>query len=243
MWFEILVIVIALGLAGFAKGIVGVGLPPIAMGLLVLAMSPVDAAATMVIPALLTNVVQGVRGPEMWPLLRRFSGMLAATALATVALAGALSAYAETAIAVLGLLLVAYGLYSLRAPVLTISPRTERWLGPASGLATGAVTAFTGVSSMPSVPFLQSAGLKRDALIQAMGLSFCVSALALIIGLGASGDFGGVDWLDIGVATGAAFAGMAVGARLRQSLDERLFRSVFLWGLVALGLFLFVRSV
>lgn len=238
---ELLVILLALGVAGFAKGLIGLGLPPIAMGLLVLAMSPVEAAATMVLPALLTNVLQGARGPHFVRLLRRFWTMLVAIALGTLALAGALSAHSDAAIAVLGLLLVAYGLYSLHAPGLTISIRIEKWLGPASGLATGAVTAFTGVSSMPSVPFLQAAGLERDALIQAMGLTFSVSALALLAALGLSGDFLRVSLLDVAVAIAAAFVGMAGGARVRRMFDEKLFRRVFLFGLVFLGLYLMLR--
>src|SRR4029450_4958570 len=45
-------------LAGFVKGVVGLGLPTITMGLLSLAMTPAQAAALLVVPSLVTNVWQ-----------------------------------------------------------------------------------------------------------------------------------------------------------------------------------------
>ncbi len=211
------------------------------MGLLVLAMSPVEAAAIMVIPALLTNIWQAVAGPELSSLLKRFWPTLLATGAATLVLAGVMSAHADIAITILGALLVVYGAYSLRGSVVHLSRKTEIWLGPLSGAVTGIVTALTGVSSMPSVPFLQSLGLRRDAFIQSMGLSFSVSAFALIGALGLSGDFEGVSPVSIVAATLGAFAGMAAGTRLRRAMDETMFRKVILWGLIVLGAYLVLR--
>ncbi|MCP6725802.1 sulfite exporter TauE/SafE family protein, partial [Klebsiella pneumoniae] len=76
-------------LAGFVKGILGQGLPTVAVGLLSLIMSPGEAAALIVIPALLTNIWQAWFGPSFVPLIRRlwptllasFLGTFAATAL------------------------------------------------------------------------------------------------------------------------------------------------------------------
>ena len=45
-------------LAGFVKGVLGQGLPTVAVGLLSLIMSPGEAAALVVIPALITNIWQ-----------------------------------------------------------------------------------------------------------------------------------------------------------------------------------------
>ena len=50
-------------LAGFVKGVLGQGLPTVAVGLLSLIMSPGEAAALVVIPALLTNIWQAWFGP------------------------------------------------------------------------------------------------------------------------------------------------------------------------------------
>lgn len=43
-------------LAGLVKGVIGLGLPTIAMGLLALVMAPIEAAAILILPSFLTNV-------------------------------------------------------------------------------------------------------------------------------------------------------------------------------------------
>src|SRR3954469_314512 len=80
---------VAFVFAGFVKGVLGQGLPTVAIGLLSLIMSPGEAAALVVIPALLTNIWQGWYGPSLTPLIRRlwptllasFVGTFVATAL------------------------------------------------------------------------------------------------------------------------------------------------------------------
>jgi uncharacterized protein len=62
-------------LAGFVKGVIGLGLPTVAMGLLALVMTPAQAAALLVVPSFLTNVWQAM-GPELTPLVRRLWPML-----------------------------------------------------------------------------------------------------------------------------------------------------------------------
>ena len=94
---------------------------------------------------------------------------------------------------------------------------------------------------MPSVPFLQSVGLDRDAFVQAMGISFSVSALALALALGATGGLSAVPVIGIVAATGSALAAMWGGLLLRKRLDQATFRRVFLIALLALGIYLALR--
>jgi uncharacterized membrane protein YfcA len=62
-------------LAEFVKGVVGVGLPTIAMGLLAAVMTPAQAAALLTVPSFITNVWQAT-GPQFGPLVRRLWPML-----------------------------------------------------------------------------------------------------------------------------------------------------------------------
>ena len=61
----------------------------------------------------------------------------------------------------------------------TVPARGERWLSLAVGVATGLITAATGVFVIPAVPYLQALGLDKDDLVQALGVSFTVSTVAL----------------------------------------------------------------
>jgi uncharacterized membrane protein YfcA len=63
-------------LAGFIKGVVGLGLPTVSIGLLATAMPPSHAVAIVVVPAIATNIWQSFAGPylntivlRLWPLL------------------------------------------------------------------------------------------------------------------------------------------------------------------------------
>lgn len=78
-------------LAGFVKGVIGLGLPTVAMGLLAVVMTPAQAAALLVVPSFITNVWQAM-GPEFLPLVRRLGPMLLGICAGTWAGAGLLSA-------------------------------------------------------------------------------------------------------------------------------------------------------
>ena len=79
-------------LAGLVKGVIGLGLPTVAIGLLSLVMRPVEAAALLVVPAMVTNVWQLAAGGAVRPLVRRFRGLLVMVVLGTWAGAGVLAA-------------------------------------------------------------------------------------------------------------------------------------------------------
>ena len=178
-------------LAGLVKGVVGLGLPTLAMALLALAMPPAQAAAALLIlPSLVTNVWQMRPWPTLAPMTRRLWPMQAGVVAGTLCGAWLLGAPAGAwAMQALGAALVVYGLWGLSgARVSQVPAGAERVLGPLVGAVTGLVTAATGVFVIPAVPYLQALGLSRDELVQAMGLSFTVSTVALAAGLMLNGQ-------------------------------------------------------
>jgi uncharacterized membrane protein YfcA len=111
------------------------------------------------------------------------------------------------------------------------------------GALTGLATAATGVFAIPAVPYLGALGLDKDDLIQALGLSFTVSTVALAAALAAGGAF---HFGDVGASTaalGPALLGMAAGGALRGRFSEQTFRRVFFGGLLVLGAHLASRAV
>ena len=231
-------------LAGFAKGVIGLGLPTISMGLLAVVLSPVEAAALLILPSLVTNVWQMLDGPHFRPLLRRLWPLNLGVCLGTWAGAAFLSGlggpYGALA---LGIALMAYAISGLAALKLTVPTGAERWMGPLAGASTGAITAATGVFVIPAVPYLQAIGLSKDELVQALGLSFTVSTLALAITLAGSAGLGlGLAWPSVaGVAV--ALVGMRLGQAIRARLSPTTFRLWFFAGLLALGAYLAARGL
>lgn len=210
-------------MAGMVKGVTGMGLPTVAMALLAFVMPPMEAAALLVVPSLLTNGWQLVSGPPLYPLWLRLRGMMAGIFLGTL-VGGALLMRLDGGGTVLGLALVLYALVGLSSWQWRVPARHEPWLAPLVGAGTGVLTAATGVFVLPAVPYLQALAMERDELVQAMGLSFAVSTMALAIVLAAHDAWqpavAGASFL----AQLPALAGILAGQRLRRCLRPALFR-------------------
>jgi uncharacterized membrane protein YfcA len=243
MIFILAVAGFAFVLAGFVKGVLGQGLPTVAVGILALIMSPGEATALLIIPALLTNIWQGWAGPSLRPLLRRLWPTMVAICLGTwIATALGLGLLTPEAAALarkaLGAALILYGVLGVSRIRLQVPPRAEPWLGPVMGAANGAVSTATGVFMVPVIPYIQSLGLERDDLVQAQGISFTVSTLSLSLVLIGSGTLNATNAMGSLLAVAVTFFGMMIGQRVRKLFNPEVFRFLFFLGMVALGVHL-----
>lgn len=226
-------------LAGAVKGVVGLGLPTVAMGLLSLRMPPAEAAAILLLPSFITNVWQLAEGPRLGALVRRLWPTLAAIFISTVAAAGVIaSTQSAVAIAALGCALLLYAAAGLFNFHMNVSPPAERWAGPTVGIVTGFITGATGTFVVPAVPYLAGLGLSRDELIQALGLSFTVSTVALGIGLLWHDALELQSISDSALAVVPALLGMMLGGWIRRRVSPERFRRWFFIGLGLLALHL-----
>jgi uncharacterized membrane protein YfcA len=216
-------------LAGFAKGVIGLGLPTISMGLLAVVLPAPEAAALLILPSLVTNVWQMLDGPHLGPVLRRLWPLNLGVCLGTWAGAAFIAGLGGPWSAVaLGVALMAYAVSGLAALRLVVPRVAEPWLGPMAGVVTGAITSATGVFVIPAVPYMQAIGLTKDELVQALGLS------------------GAFTWDLAGPSLAAvviALAGMRLGQAVRARLAPATFRLWFFAGLLALGAYLAARGL
>ncbi|NIF31871.1 sulfite exporter TauE/SafE family protein [Enterobacter sp. Cy-643] len=223
-------------LAGTVKGVTGMGLPTVAMGILGSLISPVAAAGMLLLPSFLTNIFQLYEGGNLAALLQRLWPMMLTIVLGTLGSSSLLasgSSYATTV--ALGIALIVYALWTLFARPLHIPVRHERWLSPLIGLLTGLLTGGTGVFVIPAVPYIQSLGLERDELVQALGLSFTFSTLALAAGLWWHGALQEIAISTSVMAVVASLIGLFAGQRIRKRISPLAFKRGFLICLVLLG--------
>lgn len=221
---------------GVVKGVTGMGLPTVAMAILGAAVSPLTAAGLVIAPAFVTNVWQIYAGRSLGRLLARMWPMLTAVVAGTVGGASRLAGGdVKLTTAALGAALVAYAGFSLIAQPLSVPARAEPWLGPVVGGATGFVTGCTGVFVIPAGPYLQALGLDKDDLVQALGLSFTVSTLALATGLASRGAWRLDNLTMSSLAIAPSLLGMGAGQIVRNRISPVTFRCWFLIALVALG--------
>jgi uncharacterized membrane protein YfcA len=244
--FDTLTILAVVGtflIAGTVKGVIGLGLPTVSLALLTVAIDLPNAMALLLVPSFVTNLWQAVVGGKGGAILRRLWPFLL-MATATVWLGAAALIRVDLALlsALLGVLLVVYSAASLAGLRFTITSRQEAWVGPLVGSANGILTGMTGSFVVPGVFFLQAIGLSRDLLIQAMGMLFTVSTLALAVALRAN------DLLTIELGTLSAAAllpaiiGMVLGRRIRQGLSEQLFQRIFFVALLILGAYIIASA-
>lgn len=231
-------------LAGLVKGVTGLGLPTVSMGLLAAVMTPLQAAALVVLPTFLTNIWQLVAGPSLKPIVLRLWPMMAAVCLGTWAGAGLMTgSYARYGTLFLGATLIVYALTALASLRLKVAKNHEFWLGPLVGAVSGVISAATGVFMIPSVPYLQAIGFDKEDLVQALGLTFTVSTIALSVNLARAGALEvSLAGPTLGVLAMAAL-GMWAGQELRLRLSPQTFRRWFLIGLALLGAYLVARTL
>jgi uncharacterized membrane protein YfcA len=231
-------------LAGFVKGFIGMGLPTIATGLLTLVMAPGQAAGLLVVPNFSTNIWQALAGRKLPALLRRFWPMLLGICVGSTPGAGFLAHDTSgRATMALGIMLVAYALLSLTAPRIKAPPQSEWWLAPVIGTVTGFIAILTGVFVLPLVPYLQSLGFEKDELIQALGLSLLISAVALGIALAREGALPLAMLAGSVIALAPAGLGLAIGQWCRSRVSGAMFVRIFGIGLLLIGLHLALRSL
>ncbi|HEY0233967.1 MAG TPA: sulfite exporter TauE/SafE family protein [Afipia sp.] len=231
-------------LAGFVKGVIGLGLPTVAIGLLATRMPPVNAIAIVILPAIVTNIWQTFVGPYLRDILRRLWPLLVGCCIGIWSGAGLLTgAYAPYGTIVLGILLIIYAAIALTRFQFHVPQKNEKWIGGVSGLLSGLIAAATGVQVIPSMPFLQAIGMERDELIQALGVFFTTATVAMAFNLTNAGLLGVAVALPGGIALITAFAGMYLGQILRARMDPETFRRWFLIAMILLGIYLAVDKL
>ena len=239
--FEPLLILIAATflLAGFVKGVIGLGLPTVSMGLLAVTMQPSRALAIVIVPAIVTNIWQTFVGPYLRGIIRRLWPLMVGTVAGIWLNAGMLTGpYAPYGTIVLGVLLVIYAIVGLSKFSFNVARRDEKWMGGIVGVVTGVVSAATGVQVIPSMPFMQAIGMEKDELVQALGVYFTVATVALAFSLTGAGLLSASTALPGAIAMAAAFTGMFVGQAVRSRMQAEAFRRWFLVAMILLGLYL-----
>ena len=223
--------------AGFVKGAIGLGLPTVTLALLTLPLGLKPTLGILVIPLLVTNAWQALQGGYLKGLLQRLWLFLAMSVITVYAGVQVLAtARSEVLVAMLGLILIINSIISFtrfRIP----PPRREReraWSAVCGGLG-GIMFGMTGNFIVPGILFLQALGLKRDMMVQALGVTFCTISAALALSM-TQRSMLTPDLMSVSAgALVPAALGLWLGTRYRKSISEEQFRKMFYTGLLVIG--------
>ncbi|MFC2990984.1 sulfite exporter TauE/SafE family protein [Halomonas tibetensis] len=231
-------------LAGIVKGVIGMGMPTVSLALLTATVGLQPAMALLLVPTVVTNIWQALVGGQLLAIIRRLWPFLLASIVTVWPGVMVLARVDARWLAMLlGILIITYALTNLLLARLVLTVRHERRAGVMSGLANGLLTGMTGSSVFPGVAYLQSLGLPKESLVQSMGILFTLATLSLGLAMG------GEQLLTaplLGLSAAAlvpALLGMQLGRLLRLRLSDVVFRRLFFLGLLAMGVYLLVRSL
>lgn len=236
-------VVLVFFLAGIIKGVVGFGMPLFAITVLASTMPLSMAIATNVGPSLITNVVQAFRGPYLVALFKRL-WLFLIPAIGLIWFGIAIQVQVDPAYPglALGVLAILFALVSFSKLKLAVPPQRERLAGFLVGIVNGIVTGITGVFIIPGGLFLQALGMKRDELVQALGLLFMLSTFTIGVVFTVKALMTPALAALSVLAIPPALVGMRIGEALRKRLSEELFRMLFLSGIGVIGLSLVIRN-
>ena len=246
MWEpEIVALVVAsFLLAGFVKGVLGLGLPVVALAFLGSTLGVREALTIMLIPGLVTNTWQALAGPAFGVLIRRLWSFLAAAWVGIWFGVGVLAgAKSETMIALLGVTLCTYCAVTVLRAQLPPPGQREPWMSPLMGGTGGVMFGMTGIMIVPGILYLQTLGLRRDVFVQALGITFVAITLALGTSLiGRSLMTQDLVLMSLTALVPTA-AGLALGQRYRHHISEERFKRIFFVALFVIGLDMLRRSL
>ena len=226
---------IALFVAGGVKGVIGLGLPLTAISIIGAVVDLRTAIAYIAIPVVATNLYQAFDGGRTPEMLRKYWVINLCSVAGTVVGTQILFVVdPRILITLLGGVVILYVAINASRFRIRISDRAAPWAAPPLGILSGLLTGPTGSVGIPIALYLQARDVDKESFLRAIALTFLISSSVLVLALLEKGAISRESAIISAVSLVPAFAGMAVGQRLRGRLSEDRFRVfVFMFLLIA----------
>ena len=229
-------VVCSLVVAGLLKGVIGVGMPIVALPLLSLFIDIKSAAMLLSMPLILSNLPQALEGGKTGRCLMQLTpvllGMIPGLFLGVRLL---LAIDASVAKIIAGLVLIGVACVTLLAPKLALQSRLVLPAGIAFGFFGGILGGIAAMAGPLVFIYLLAKGLRGQAFTKEASLYLVVSSGLLALLLTASSQF---SWLDVAVSTAALLPvvlGMQAGQRMRDRIAPETFKKLVLIAVIAAG--------
>jgi len=215
----------ALTLAGTVKGVLAIGLPLVGLPLLTLFIDVPAAIAVLMIPLVLSNLIQAVEGKGTVILLKRFWALIVCMIVGSF-LGTNMVTWLDPSLLLLiiGVLILALSTASILQPHVSVPPQHEWWLGPVVGFVAGVMGGMSSLFGSLLAIYVVGLRLSRDTFVKAISLLYLIAALALTIFGTAQGLASPKQLLWSTLAMIPVYIGMLIGRRIRPWVDPEKLR-------------------
>jgi uncharacterized protein len=231
-------------LAGLTKGVLGVGLPLVAVPLLAQVVPVPLAIMTLAVSTVVSNGFQAWQGGQLGSVFRRFWTVFAPLVVALFLGARLLVDLDERKLGViLGTVLIAFTLLSRFPKLFHVTVRHEKLMSPLVGVVSGLLGGVSSFYGPPLLMYLVALKLPKDFFISAVSTALFLGALPLIVSLIFYGAMGYQEFILSALSVIPVFAGLLVGQAIQKRMPQEAFRTGLLIILLLTGASLILRAV
>ena len=229
---DLVVVILAIGVGAFVKGVTGTGLPQIAIPVMATVVGVERAVMIMAIPGIASNLwLVGTHRHTRHE--TRDLGVLLATGVvgALVGTVALTSVDGRWLSLVLAVVILAYVVVATRRPDLRLSPALTRFTSPPVGLLAGGLQGATGVSGPLLSTYLHGFALTPIAYVFSLSTLFLVFSAVQVATLAGLGLYTVTLLRDSALALIPMSVMLPLGTRLSRRIPVATFRRLILVGL------------
>lgn len=230
-------IIISYLIAGFVKGLTGLGFSTICVGIMASFVDMTLAIPLVIMPSMASCLLVMLRAAGFAEAVTRFLPMYLASFPGLFLGVWLLVSVDDwQAKAALGVVLLVYGAWGLLNPSVRLSKRSELGIKIPVGFFTGVINGLTGAATMPITAYLLSIDLSSREFVQSINIYFVIANVLLFICFGGTGHI----TLEVFIFSAIGIIPVAIavefGVALRGKIAEEKYRAVVLIVLLGLGL-------
>jgi hypothetical protein len=228
---------------GLVKGVVGIGLPLVALPIMANFIPIPKAIALLILSSFATSVWQSADGGLFTPSVKRFWPLLIGIAVGVAISVKALATFdVKLLYLILGAIVTIFASLLHRQLVFPVTPRAERWAAPLTGVVAGLIGGLSMLFGPIYAVYLSGLKLGKESFVAAISLFNVWATIVLAAAMAKYSLFGGADLVASLLALIPSSVGVLLGTKLRHRINEDVFRKALAVVLFLIGLNLVRRA-
>ena len=229
--------IITLILAGTVKGILGIGLPLVAVPILATFFDLPTAIALMILPIMASNITQAWEGKRNTISIKRFVSLLITLIPCTIFAAQYLTTInIKTGSVILGSIVVIFSLSKFLKLNFNIKPKAESILSPIVGIISGLIGGVSSLIGPVIAMYFVSLKMQKDVFVGTIAIVFLFFATTLYTTMAINGTLNLNNIYSSVIISFPVMAGVFIGNKVRKLINLRTFEIALTLCLILIGL-------